>query len=319
MASNYATADFTNNTIEFSRYSGIRQEIDLNWLYDFVDTIKSSDGVGYDSKTGLTYVVLSGQVLLIDTSNPTSKQLLDKYQFVDYTQDSTFGGVGLKLKPVTGSSPYVTITQACFDIGVRTTITSLQKLNMLLVRTHSVQGATGTIVPAGSTLPNLTTPNQMYVELRWSPGSGPASLAIPANTWTTLPYNSIAKNRNFNVSNLGSSLAGGVGSIFLDMPGLYLITGGWRTSEQTSTTVNTTAIQVNSEMLHKDGLTNGSNNNHFTFLRYIYPEDLIAVNQNRARLLIQAFTFTLQNLATTSATLTDDREPPVWCHIAFLG
>ena len=93
------------------------------------------------------------------------------------------------------------------------------------------------------------------------------------------------------MSNLGSSLAGGDGSIFLDMPGLYLITGGWRTSEQTSTTVNTTAIQVNSEMLYKDGITNGSNNNHFTFLRYIYPEDLIAVNQNRARLLFQAFNF----------------------------
>jgi len=182
MTSNYASADFSNNAIEFGRYSGSKQEIDLNWLYDFVDTITTSDKVGYDSKTGLTYVVLSGQVLLIDTSNPTSKQLLDKYQFVDYAQDTTFGGVGLKLKPVTGSSPYVTITQACVDMGVRTTISSLNKLNMLLVKTNSVQGATGTIVPAGSTLPQLTTPNQMYVELRWSPSSGPASLTIPANT-----------------------------------------------------------------------------------------------------------------------------------------
>ena len=153
MASNYATADFSNNTIEFSRYSGIKDEIDLSWLYDYVDTIKSSDGVGYDSKTGLSYVVLSGQVILIDTSNPNSRQLLAKYQFVDYPQDSTFGGVGLQLKPVTGSSPYITITQACFDIGVRTTVSSLKKLNMLLVKTHSVQGATNSIVPAGSTLP----------------------------------------------------------------------------------------------------------------------------------------------------------------------
>ncbi len=72
MASSYAAADFSNNTIEFTRYSGRREEIDLSWLYDFVDTIKSSDGVGYDSKTGLTYIVLSGQVLLIDTSNPTN-------------------------------------------------------------------------------------------------------------------------------------------------------------------------------------------------------------------------------------------------------
>ena len=63
MASNYATADFTNNTIEFYRCSGIKDEIDLSWLDDFVDTITSADGVGYDSKT-------------------------------DYPQDSTFGGVG---------------------------------------------------------------------------------------------------------------------------------------------------------------------------------------------------------------------------------
>ena len=74
MLSNYASADFSNNAIEFNRYSGSKQEIDLNWLYDFVDTITTSDKVGYDSKTGLTYVVLSGQVVLIDTSNPTSKQ-----------------------------------------------------------------------------------------------------------------------------------------------------------------------------------------------------------------------------------------------------
>jgi len=182
MLSNYAKADFSNNAIEFGRYSGSNQEIDLNWLYDFVDTIKTSDGVGYDATTGLTYVLLSGQILMIDTSNPTSKQLLDKYQFVDYAQDTTFGGVGLKLKPVTGTSSYITITQACFDIGVRTTVSSLRKLNMLLVKTNSVQGATGAIVPAGSTLPQLTTPNQMYVELRWSSPS-----VITYGTITQLP------------------------------------------------------------------------------------------------------------------------------------
>ena len=318
MASNYATADFSNNTIQFSRFSGRREEIDLSWLYEFIDTIDSSDNVEYDSKSGLYYVVLSGQVLIIDSGNPTSKQLLAKYQFVDYPQDTTFGGVGLKLKPVTGSSPYVTINQACFDMGVRTTISSLSKLNMLLVKTRNVQGATGTIVPAGSTLPQLTTPNQMYVELRWSPGSGPASLTIPANTWTTLPFNSVAKNRNFNVSNLGSSVLGGVGTIFLDMPGLYIITGGWKTTTQNSASIISTAITVNDELARKDGISNSSTNNTFMFLKYLWEEELLAVNNKRAKLVIQANASTTQDLATTSG-LADDREPPVWCHIAFLG
>ena len=137
---------------------------------------------------------------------------------------------------------------------------------MLLVKTHSVQGATGTIVPAGSTLPQLTTPHQVYVELRWSSAS---VLSIPPKTWTTLPYNSVAKHRNFNVSNLGSSVAGGVGAIYLDLPGLYIITVGWRTQEQRTTNVKKTAMQVNDEMLRKDGVTNGSNSCQFTFVIYL--------------------------------------------------
>ena len=186
---------------------------------------------------------------------------------------------------------------------------------MLLVKTHSVQGATNTIIPAGSTLPQLTTPNQMYVELRWSSAS---VLSLPANAWTTIPYNSIARYRNFNVSNLGSSLAGGVGSIFLDMPGLYLITGGWRTVVQGYTNTNFTAITVNDEVNRKDAISSGTSNNAFTFLKYIFPEELIALHHKRAKLLIQAYVTAGQDLALFSA-IPDDREPPVWCHIAFLG
>jgi hypothetical protein len=197
-------------------------------------------------------------------------------------------------------------------MGVRTTISSLNNLNMLLVKTHSVQGATGTIVPAGSTLPQLTTPNQMYVELRWSPSSGPASLSLPVNTLTTLPYNSVARHRNFNVSDLNA------GNIFLDMPGLYIITGGWKTTTQNSASIIPTAITVNDELARKDAISNSSTNNAFMFLEYLWEEELLTANNNRAKLVIQANASTTQDLATTSG-LADDREPPVWCHIAFLG
>ncbi len=155
----------------------------------------------------------------------------------------------------------------------------------------------------------------MYVELRWSPGSGPASLVIPANTWTTLPYNSIARHRNFNVSNLGSE---GTGTIFLDMPGLYLITGGWRTVVQGYTNINFTAITVNDELNRKDAISNGTSNNAFTFLKYVFPEELLASHNKRAKLLIQAYISAGQDLAINSP-IPDDREPPVWCNIAFLG
>jgi hypothetical protein len=242
---------------------------------------------------------------LIDPSNPTNKTLVDKYQFVDHAADTVFGGIGLKLKPVTGSTPTITLSQALVDIGVRFSVSSLQKMNMLMV-SHV------------KSLPQVVTSNNMYVELRWS-GSNPGSLNIPANTWTTLPYNQIGRNRNFDGGNLGSSLYGGVGSIFLPTAGLYLITGGWRTQEQSSTSVNTTAIQVNDDVLRKDGVTNGSNNNQFTFLELIYPEELLVANGLRAQLLIQVFLMSSQNLASSTATLTDDREPPVWCHITFLG
>ena len=63
-----------------------------------------------------------------------------------------------------------------------------------------------------------------------------------------LPYNSIARHRNLNVSNLASA---GAGTIFLDMPGLYLITGGWKTVVQNYANINFTAIILNDELNRK--------------------------------------------------------------------
>ena len=151
----------------------------------------------------------------------------------------------------------------------------------------------------------------MYVALSWSSAS---VLSITANTWTTLPYTSIARHRNFNVSNLGSE---GTGTIFLDMPGLYLITGGWRTVVQNDANINFFAITVNDELNRKDAISNGTSNKALTCLKYVWLEELLASHNHRAKLLLQAYISAGQDLAINSAT-PDDREPPVWCQNAFL-
>ena len=253
--------------------------------------------------------------MLLDRGSRINKEITTKYRIVPFDADPWH--IGFKHKPVTASTPTITLPEVLSQLSVRTAIASMRQLYMRLV--HLSRSVPTTRTDSANRQPGmLSAPHQMYVHLRWNPALTSSTWAIPANTWTDLPFKSMGGQRNFNSFNLQAPPIYTGHSIMLDTAGLYLMKGSWRLKSQSSASNVYTALTLNDEPLYKDAVSGGVNNTPFTFLQLIQAFYSHPPN-NKAKLQIQAYSTTAGSLSTDSNGVLGDREPPTWVHIAFLG
>ena len=191
------------NEFTFAYESGTTRTISIEWLDGICDKIGNTainpDQHTYDPDTNLDIILLgTTKALLLDRGSSINREITTKYRIVPFDADPWH--IGFKHKPVTASTPTITLPEVLSQLSARTAIASVRQLYMRLA--HLNRSVQTTHTDSASGQPGmLSTPHQMYVYLRWNPALTSSAWAMPANTWTDLPFNSMGGQRNFNSFN----------------------------------------------------------------------------------------------------------------------
>jgi len=305
-------------TFTFNKASGTKVKLTVAYLDNETDKLESADNHMYDPNSDLHYVRLDSATVLILDNIPVNRTLLTNYQLVANEADVQFG-LGCKKKPVTGSTPVITLQAALQQLNYRRTISILSELFMSIVQ---LPGTLSVTKPTADH--QLLLPNQMYATLTYTSsqvfntdGTVLSPYNINASTagspsGTIIPFTTILNSRGFKSSQLVSETTGTApanvtqyGVILIEQPGVYLCKGVWTvTSAFPSTGQPRTRITINDQLLETDiGASSDYLSVPFFSLVQITQAHLDAKSDGKARL---KFLATHTGTSGTSLPLSTD-------------
>ena len=108
------------DTFTFGKASGAKVNPSIAYLDEQTDKITSADGNMYDTNHDLHYVRPDQRTLFILDNIPINRNILTNYRLVVNEADTQFG-VGCQKKPVTPSTPVISLQAALEQLGYRRT------------------------------------------------------------------------------------------------------------------------------------------------------------------------------------------------------
>ena len=149
-----------------------------------------------------------------------------------------------------------------------------------------------------------------------TPGTGPATLiTFPKDTFYSIPFNRVAKSRNFGTNSYLQGIGTPVtyGNLLFTRPGVYAFSGTWTygvTGWPDGIDTSSTSLMINDAVKVTQGGVGNSQRQPFNFIYLVTQEDMDAGHMGMAKIEI------CSRYERTPATLSMDS---AFMTVCFLG